>query len=32
MTERQKRKDFVISRKLLDVKEQIRLDKIRSKE
>ena len=30
--ERQKRKDFVISRKLLDVKEQIRLDKIRTKE
>ena len=30
--ERKKRKDFVISRKLLDMKEQIRLDKIRTKE
>lgn len=32
LTERIKRKEFVISRKLLDLKEQVRLDKARTKE
>ena len=32
LTERIKRKEFVISRKLLDLKEQVRLDKGRTKE
>lgn len=32
LTERIRRKDFVISRKLLDLKEQNRLDKTRTKE
>lgn len=32
MTERVRRKEFVISRKLLDLKEQARLDKTRTKE
>ncbi len=32
LTERIRRKEFVISRKLLDLKEQLRLDKTRSKE
>ena len=32
LTERLRRKEFVISRKLLDLKEQMRLDKTRSKE
>lgn len=32
LTERIKRKEFVISRKLLDLKEQMRLDKARTKE
>lgn len=31
LTERLRRKEFVISRKLLDLKEQMRLDKTRSK-
>ncbi len=32
LNERIKRKEFVISRKLLDLKEQMRLDKMRTKE
>lgn len=32
LTERIKRKEFVISRKLLDIREQMRLDKARTKE
>ena len=32
LTERVRRKEFVISRKLLDIKEQMRLDKTRTKE
>lgn len=32
LTERVRRKEFVISRKLLDLKEQARLDKTRTKE
>lgn len=32
LNERIKRKEFVISRKLLDLREQIRLDKTRTKE
>lgn len=32
INERIKRKDFVISRKLLDIREQMRLDKARTKE
>ena len=32
LTERIKRKEFVISRKILDSKEQMRLDKTRTKE
>lgn len=32
LTERIKRKRFVIERKLLDIKEQLRLDKTRTKE
>ena len=31
LAERNKRKDFVISRKLLDIREQMRLDKTRTK-
>ncbi len=32
LNERVRRKEFVISRKLLDLKEQLRLDKTRTKE
>jgi len=32
LAERNKRKDFVISRKLLDIREQMRLDKTRTKD
>lgn len=32
LNERIRRKEFVISRKLLDLKEQMRLDKTRTKE
>ena len=32
LSERKRRKEFVISRKLLDLKEQARLDKCRTKE
>lgn len=32
LTERIRRKEFVINRKLLDLKEQARLDKTRTKE
>jgi transcriptional adapter 2-alpha len=32
LTERIRRKEFVISRKLLDLREQMRLDKNRTKE
>lgn len=32
LTERIRRKDFVVSRKLLDLKEQTRLDKARTRE
>lgn len=32
LTQRIKRKQFVIERKLLDIREQLRLDKTRTKE
>ena len=32
LNERNKRKDFIIARKLLDIREQLRLDKTRTKD